>query len=179
VDRGNAPLSDSRWDRLGSWHSYRFLSLYGIVVCFAVVPWTHLPTSGLDEVSAVVLVVGLGWAIPCWRLGVVADGRGVRLDFGVASRRLEWEDIAEAVVGRRGLEPHLRLTLVDGRELWAPGFTVPLSERSSRADGWRSTEMFRAAELITAEAERRRRQVPPDGTLVPRPFVTEPAFARN
>jgi hypothetical protein len=148
--------------------------LAGMVV-FLAVPWAHVDPGRVDEVVTVNLVVGLLWAVPTWCAGITAAAGSVRLNFyGAWVRRVAWEDIAGACVAWRGVEPQLRLDLVDGTSLWAPGFQMPLSQRSSRQDGWRSTEMFRAARLISAEAERRRRQPPPAGT---REWVRAPALA--
>jgi hypothetical protein len=121
----------------------------------------------LEELIVLNLVVGLAWGIPTWRQGVVVTNRGVRFTGVLLIRRFRWDEIDGACIARIGIEPRLRLTLVDGDEAWAPGFRIPYQQADSRADGWRSTEMYRAAQLITAEAERRRQEQPPDGMVVP------------
>lgn len=155
--------------RLGSWHSYRWLSpLFGLVF-FLAAPWPRVAPWMLDELITLNLVVGLAWGIPAWRMGVVATNRGVRFTGVLLSQRFRWHEIESASIARIGIEPRLRLTLVDGEQAWAPGFRIPYQQADSRQDGWRSTEMFRAAELITAEAERRRQEQPPDGLIIPLP----------
>lgn len=152
--------------RLGSWHSLRLLALLGWLFGYLLIPWARVPDVNADFMRQLVFVGGLIWAIPCWFAGVVASRGGVRLNYGGVVRRIRWRDIDQAKVAWCGVDPRLRIDLVDGREVWAPGFFLPLSERSSRQDGWRSTEMFRAAQLITAEAERRRAPRPPDDGIV-------------
>lgn len=165
--------------RLGSWHSYRLLCVVGGLFVYLLVPWHTVPAERLDVVIQINVAVGVAWALPCLLAGVTARRGGVHFNYGVFVRRLRWDDIAEAKVAWRGIDPRLRIDLTDGREVWAPGFIIPLSQRSSRQDGWRSTEMFRAAQLITAEAERRRQPPPLDGALhpVPAPTRVRPAHA--
>lgn len=156
--------------RLGSWHSYRWLSpLFGLVF-FLAAPWPRVAPWMLDELIVLNVVVGLAWGVPAWRMGVVVTNRGVRFTGVLLTQRFRWDEIDTACIARIGIEPRLRLTLVDGEEAWAPGFRIPYQQADSRADGWRSTEMYRAAQLITAEAERRRQEQPPNGTLVPLPL---------
>jgi len=166
-----APTHTGPFGRLGSWHSYRWLSpLFGLVF-FLAVPWPRVNPFMLEQLIVLNVTIGLAWGIPAWRMGVAADNRGVRFTGVVLTQWFRWDEIQSATVARMGIEPRLRLDLVDGEEAWAPGFRIPYAQADSRADGWRSTEMFHAAQLITAEAERRRHEQPPDGVLVrvPRP----------
>ncbi|MDX1511196.1 MAG: PH domain-containing protein [Nitriliruptorales bacterium] len=155
--------------RIGSWHSHRWLSpLFG-VVCWMAIPWSQVNDAALEGAITLNVVVGLAWAIPTWRMGVIVSDRGVRLTGVLLTQRINWDEIESARIARIGIEPRLRIDLVDGEQVWAPGFTIPHAQASSLQDGWRSTEMFRAAQLITAEAERRREEQPPDGIIVPMP----------
>lgn len=162
--------------RLGSWHSYRLLFFVGGLFVHLLMPWHAVERP--DLALTVTVAVGVAWAVPCWLAGVTARRGGVHLNYGLVVRRIPWEQIVRATVAWRGVDPRLRIDLTDDREAWAPGFVIPLSQSSSREDGWRGTEMYRAAQLITAEAERRRRP-PDDGVLdlAPAPTRVRPARA--
>ena len=177
-DSPDEPPAFNVFGRLGSWHSYRWLSpLMGLFV-WLVVPWPQVPPDRMDTLVAINVGAGLAWGIPMWFVGVIATRRGVRCNHGGVVRHYPWRKIDRAVVAWRGVDPRLRLDLVNGREVWAPGFQIPMSQRSSRADGWRTTEMYRAACLITAEARRHPPPSPPDdGLRHPLATVARPQVA--
>lgn len=159
--------------RLGSWHSYRWSFWFVGVFSYLAFPWELAGPGRLATVLTFNLSVGLVWAIPAWRMGVIVDDHGVRFTGVLWTRRFGWDRIVAAEVERYDLDPRLRLELTDGSEAWASGFRMPY-HAAMRRDLWRDTAMFRAAELISQEAARRRQPPPPpDGVLVPthRPVV--------
>jgi hypothetical protein len=140
--------------RIGSWHSYRWLWWLCSAVLAVAVPWPLVPPHERAPVLVGALLLGLGWAVPAWRCGAVADERGVRCTGIVRTRRYRWEDIVGADLGWRSLEPRLLLELTDDVVV-VPGLRVPQS-MAYRRDLWRDSRAFDAAERISAEARRRR-----------------------
>lgn len=147
--------------RIGSWHTYRWSWWAAAAVLALAVPWPVVPDAQRPQLMAGIAVVSLVWAVPVWRCGAIADGRGVRCAGVLWTRRHRWEDIVDADVGWHDLEPRLLIELADDVVV-VPGVRMP-KHQAYRRDLWRDSRMFAAAELISAEAERRRAAALPPG----------------